>query len=105
MSDRVSLGAGSRHGPIQATARIVPPYLYEVLWGMALNGPTTAMEIASARNRPADRKSWQRWTSQQAANRMRTVVKLGLVERSKEGIYSLTPFGREWMSTGGERVS
>lgn len=89
-------------GPLRATARIVPPYLYEVMWNIALHGPLTAAEIADDRNRPKTREEWLHWTPQQAANRMRTLIKLGLIERDEDRFYLLTPGGRRWMTTGAE---
>lgn len=98
----MTLLADKRRDPVQATARIVPPSLYEVVWNVALHGPLTAQEIAEHRNLPTHMHDYNRWTPQQAANRMRTLIRLGLFERDENGFYLLTPAGRRWVSTGAE---
>lgn len=97
-----ALRATSRE-PIKATARVVPPYLYKVLWELAQSGPLTAGEIAENRNRPISVQEWEQWTPQQAANRLRSVQKLGLVERDKNGFWLLSRAGRTWITVGAER--
>lgn len=92
----------SDRGPVKATARVVPPYLYEVIWNIAVHGPLTAGEIADDHNRPVSVPDWQRWTPQQAANRLRTLHRLGLVERDEDGFWLLTITGRKWITTGAE---
>lgn len=88
-------------GPVAATARVVPPYLYRTVWNIAMHGPLVASEIADDHNRGED-SVYFRWTAQQAANRMRTLARLGLVERDEDGFYLLTPDGRRWITTGAE---
>jgi hypothetical protein len=89
-------------GPVRATARVVSPYLYEVIWNVAIHGPLTAGEIADDHNRPRSVQDWQKWTPQQTANRLRTLQRLGLMERDDDGFWSLTPTGRTWITTGAE---
>lgn len=88
------------HSPIKATARIVQPYLYEVLWRLALEGPLLAAEIAADHNRSSSTRHYARWTPSDAANKLRGPVRLGLVERDKDGFWMLTRAGRTWMTTG-----
>ena len=96
----VHQSANADRGPVKATARVVAPYLYELLWNIALHGPLTASEIADDHNRPFT--AFDKWTPQQAANRLRSVQRLGLVERDDDGFWLLTPMGRTWMTTGAE---
>lgn len=90
----------TRRDPVSATARVVPPYLYEVLWSIAHNGPLTAQEIADDHNRPLSVSVY--WASQTAANRLRGVIRLGLLERDPDGFYLLTNEGRAWITVGAE---
>lgn len=88
-------------GPVTATARIVPPYLYKVVWSIAIHGPLTASEIADEHNLP-EQSVYFIWTPQTTANRMRSLIKLGLIERDPDGFYVLTEYGRGWVTTGAE---
>lgn len=94
--------AASERGPVQATKRIVPPYLYRAVWSIAVHGPLTASEIAEDVNR-REAIQYLHWTPQQAANRMRILARLGLIMRDGDGFYLLTPAGRTWITTGAER--
>lgn len=89
-------------GPIQATARIVPPHLYWVLWRIALDGPLTSQEIAEDHNRPRSVQPSEYWSAQATSNRLRSLVRLGLIERDSRGFWLLTRQGRTWMATGAE---
>jgi hypothetical protein len=88
------------YAPVRATARVVPPYLYKVVWSIALHGPVTAAGVADDHNRPKSIDTY--WTPQAAANRMRSLVRLGLVERDADGFYLLTQRGRRWITNGAE---
>jgi hypothetical protein len=90
------------YAPVRATARVVPPYLYRVVWSIALHGPITAAGVADDHNRPLTTAVDMYWTPQSAANRMRSLVGLGLVERDADGFYLLTPRGRRWITNGAE---
>jgi predicted transcriptional regulator len=78
----------------------VSPYLYDVLWNVAVHGPLTAQEIAEDHNRPVH--TLVIWTAQAAANRLRALIRLGLLARDEDGFYLLTDKGRRWMLGGAD---
>lgn len=92
----------SERGPVTATARVVPPYVYEVLWNIAMHGPLTAGEIADDHNRPMPVAEWAKWTPQGAASRLRSAKRLGLVERDGDGFWMLSEAGRTWITNGAQ---
>lgn len=92
----------AERGPVVATARVVPPYLYELLWNIAIHGPLTAGELADDHNRPTTVRDYEKWTPQETVNRLRTPQRLGLVEHDADGFWLLTAAGRKWMTTGAE---
>lgn len=65
-----------------------------VLYFLAEFGPSTAAKIAEWHNRSA--ATWNNWTPQTAAGRLRGLRTLGLVELGN-GAWKLTTEGREWM--------
>ena len=75
----------------------VVPYLYRVLWSLAVHGPLTAAEIAEEHNMPLTVRDYQKWTGTDVANRLRGMQKRGIVERNQGGFWSLTEQGRAWM--------
>jgi len=71
------------------------PYLYELVWRL-LQEPLTAAELAAVHNTPSP--SWGKWTAQETANRLRSLVARGWVTREETGIYRATPRAREAVS-------
>jgi hypothetical protein len=57
-----------------------------------------AQELADDHNRPTSVPEWNRWTGRDVANRLRRVVKAGLVEREEAGFWMLTARGRDGMA-------
>lgn len=79
------------------TSPALAPWQYEILWWLAVYGPLTAGEIAAEHNRPRSTPAYFKWTSQGAAARLRSLVRLGLIVRRDDAIYDLTDRGAAWL--------
>jgi Mn-dependent DtxR family transcriptional regulator len=65
----------------------IAPHMYSMLWQIAVDGPLAAADLREANTLSANTVS----------NKLRVLIRLGLLERRPSGIYQTTEHGRSWL--------